>query len=69
MISTVMARLPARWLATWQGVRPAQKRQHNDAEFDDEIGRGHFKRHGGGEVGSVYLIRVDDVMESPKLAE
>jgi hypothetical protein len=31
---------------------PAQERQHDDAEFDDEISGCHFKRHGCGEIGT-----------------
>ena len=29
---------------------PAQQSQHDDAELEDEIGGGHFERHGGHEV-------------------
>ena len=29
---------------------PTQQRKHDDAEFEDEIGGGHFERHRRGEV-------------------
>ncbi len=43
------------WRADKLGQRelPAQKHQHDSAEFDDEIGGGHFKGHGGGEIGAL----------------
>src|SRR5258708_12757962 len=32
---------------------PAQERQHDDAEFEDKIGRAHFERHGSRKVGAL----------------
>ena len=39
---------------------PAQERQHDDAEFDDEIGGGHFERHGRGEISALAEQRASN---------
>jgi hypothetical protein len=33
-----------------QGDLPTQQHEHDNAEFEDEIGGGHFEGHRGGEV-------------------
>jgi len=32
---------------------PAKERQHDNAEFGDEIGGRHLERHGSGEIGAL----------------
>jgi hypothetical protein len=39
---------------------PVQECQHNDAEFEDKISGGHFKRHGRGEIGALAKQRTSN---------
>jgi hypothetical protein len=39
---------------------PAQEHQHDNGEFNDEIGGGHFERHGGGEIGALAEQRAGE---------
>jgi hypothetical protein len=36
-----------------EGELPAQEHQHDDREFGDEIGGGHFEYHGCREIGAL----------------
>jgi hypothetical protein len=42
------------------GELPAEKRQHDDAEFGDEIGGRHLERHGGGAIGALAEQRTGE---------